>query len=162
MSSSVAAHVHPAPEVVLARGGLALPPARVDYLRRTHRVGLVLYTPGVLPHWGDDLRYVGRLVGDIPVATAAEAARLCSLNILALARTIMGSLDRVAGVRQLNVLVRAEAADGSYPRVADAASAVLYDVFGERGRHRREVIATTDLPHGSVVQVSAVLELSPA
>ena len=161
MPLAAVAPVRVAPEVVLARGGLVLPPARADYLRRSHRVGLVLYTPGVLPYWGDELRHTGRAIDEVPVSIAADAARLCSLNILALARAVVGSLDRVRGARQLNVLVRGEGLDGGYSRIADAASAVFYEVFGEAGRHRREVIATTDVPQGAVVQVSAVLELTP-
>jgi len=160
MSPPAVADVRPTPEVVLARGRVVLPPVRVDYLRRTHRVGSVLYTPGVLPYAGEELRFVGRLKEEVGLQDAAEAARLCSLNILSVVRTILGSLDRVSRVRQLNVLVRADAFDGGEPRVADAASAVLYEVFGESGRHRREVLATADLPQGAVVQVSAVLELT--
>jgi enamine deaminase RidA (YjgF/YER057c/UK114 family) len=133
---------------------------RDDDRRRLQRVGDVLYTPGILPTWGEELRAVGMVEEQVPLPAATEAARLCVLNMLALVRAELGSLDMVQGVSQLNVLVRSGNSSGAYARVADGASAALFEVFGERGRHRREVLATRDLPGGAVVQISGVLKLN--
>jgi enamine deaminase RidA (YjgF/YER057c/UK114 family) len=123
------------------------------------RVGEMLYTPAVIPRWGDELRYLGTVDDEVPVRTAARGARLCVHNILALLEEELGSLDRVRHVQQLNVLVRCSEGFLSPGRVADGASDALYQAFGERGRHRRSVVETDQLPEGAPVQVSAIFRI---
>ena len=138
---------------------LFLPPVRHEDRIQVRRVGEMLYTPAVIPRWGDELRYVGTVDADIPVRTAARGARLCVHNILALLEEELGSLDRVRHVQQLNVLVRCSEGFLSPGRVADGASDALYQAFGERGRHRRSVVETDLLPEGAPVQVSAIFRV---
>lgn len=136
-----------------------LPPVRHQDRIQVRRVGALLYTPAVLPHWGNELRYVGTVGADVPVRTAARGARLCVHNILALLEEELGSLDRVRQVQQLNVLVRCGEGFACPGRVADGASDALYQLFGERGRHRRSVVETDQLPEGAPVQVSAIVRV---
>jgi enamine deaminase RidA (YjgF/YER057c/UK114 family) len=138
---------------------LFLPPVRHEDRVLVRRVGEMLYTPAVIPRWGDELRYVGMVDAEIPVRTAARGARLCVHNILAMLEDELGSLDRVRHVQQLNVLVRCSDGFMSPGRVADGASDALYQAFGERGRHRRSVVETDVLPEGAPVQVSAIFRV---
>ena len=136
-----------------------LPPVRDEDRIQVRRVGALLYTPAVLPRWGDELRYLGTVDAAVPVRTAARAARLCVHNILALLEEELGSLDRVRQVEQLNILVRCSQGFLSPGRVADGASDALYQALGERGRHRRSVVETDELPDGAPVQVSAIFRV---
>lgn len=145
----------PGPEDV----ALFLPPVRHEDRIQLRRVGEMLYTPAVIPRWGDELRYVGTVDAEVPVRTAARGARLCIHNILAMLEEELGSLDRVRHVQQLNVLVRCSEGFLSPGRVADGASDALYQAFGERGRHRRSVVETDQLPEGAPVQVSAIFRV---
>jgi enamine deaminase RidA (YjgF/YER057c/UK114 family) len=138
---------------------LYLPPVRAADRAQLRRVGEMLYTPAVIPRWGDELRYVGTVDDQVPVRTAARGARLCVHNLLALLESELGSLDSVRHVQQLNVLVRCSEGFFSPGRVADGASEALYHAFGERGRHRRSVVETDDLPEGAPVQVSAIFRI---
>jgi enamine deaminase RidA (YjgF/YER057c/UK114 family) len=140
---------------------LFLPPVRHQDRVMMRRVGEMLYTPAVIPRWGDELRYIGTVDDQVPVRTAARGARLCVHNLLALLEDELGSLDRVRHVQQLNVLVRCSAGFLSPGRVADGASNALYQAFGERGRHRRSVVETDELPEGAAVQVSAIFRVDP-
>ncbi|MEA2682918.1 MAG: hypothetical protein QOK05_1246 [Chloroflexota bacterium] len=140
---------------------LFLPPVRQEDRILVRRVGEMLYTPAVIPRWGDELRYTGNVDEEIPVRTAARGARLCVHNLLALLEDQLGSLDRVLHVQQLNVLVRCSEGFLSPGRVADGASDALYQAFGERGRHRRSVVETDELPEGAPVQVSAIFRVEP-
>jgi enamine deaminase RidA (YjgF/YER057c/UK114 family) len=140
---------------------LFLPPVRDEDRLMMRRVGEMLYTPAVIPRWGDELRYTGSVDDQVPVRTAARGARLCVHNLLALLEDELGSLDRVRHVHQLNVLVRCSEAFLSPGRVADGASDALYQAFGERGRHRRSVVETDELPEGAPVQVSAIFRVDP-
>jgi len=139
---------------------LYLPPVRPQDRAEIRRVGEMLYTPAVIPRWGDELRYVGSVDDQVPVRTASRGARLCVHNLLALLEEELGTLDRVRHVQQLNVLVRCSDSFLTPGRVADGASEALYQAFGERGRHHRSVVETDDLPHGAPVQVSAIFRVS--
>jgi enamine deaminase RidA (YjgF/YER057c/UK114 family) len=139
---------------------LYLPPVRPEDRVLLRRVGEMLYTPAVIPRWGDELRYVGAVDEEVPVRTAARGARLCVHNLLALLQEELGSLDRVRQVQQLHVLVRCSETFLSPGRVADGASEALYQAFGERGRHHRSVVETDQLPEGAPVQVSAIFRIT--
>ena len=150
----------------LASGGeeelpLVLPPVRDEDRVQMRRVGEMLYTPAVIPRWGDEVRYVGSVDREVPARTAARAARLCVHNLLALLEDYLGTLDRVDHVQQLNVLVRCSDDFLSPGRVADGASDALYKAFGQRGRHRRSVVETEELPEGAPVQVSLIVRVTP-
>ena len=140
---------------------LFLPPVRDEDRVQLRRVGDMLYTPPMLPRWGDEVRYVGAVDAEVAVRTAARAARLCVLNALALMEDYLGSLDRVQQVQQVNVLVRCSEDFMSPGRVADGASEALYQALGERGRHHRSVVETDDLPEGAAVEVSLVARVRP-
>ncbi|MDQ6919974.1 MAG: RidA family protein [Candidatus Dormibacteraeota bacterium] len=144
------------PEQVLSGLTLTLPPAYPEDLSNVRRVGHILYTPGVLPRWGEEIRHVGRVGEEVPVRTAARAAQLCVHNIIALVRVELGSLDRIQQVMTINVLVRSAEGFENPGRVADGASQALYQIFGVHGRHHRTVLPTTELPHDASVQVSAI------
>lgn len=125
-------------------------------------VGELLYTSGVLPTWEGDLRFRG-VVGDgLSVADGAAAARLCALNILAVVRKEVGSLDHIASVVQLNGFVRSAPGFMQQPQVLNGASDLLVEVLGERGRHTRIALGAAELPLGAAVEVSAVLRLVEA
>ena len=149
---------------ISAAGGqdvaLFLPPVRAADRALVRRVGEMLYTPAVIPRWGDELRYVGSVDDQVAVRTAARGARLCVHNLLALLQEELGTLDNVRHVQQLNVLVRCSETFLSPGRVADGASEALYQAFSERGRHRRSVVETKELPEGAPVQVSAIFRVS--
>jgi enamine deaminase RidA (YjgF/YER057c/UK114 family) len=151
---------HVSPEQVLARLRLVLPPVREEDRMRLRQVGRVLYTPGILPHWGDTLRHVGSVDDDISVRVAVRAAQLCVHNLVALLREELGSLDRVQQVHQVNVLVSCSEGFENPARVADGASEAMFEIFGPRGRHRRDVLATRELPGGAPVQISAILQIA--
>jgi hypothetical protein len=133
-----------------------LPPVHADYLRDVRKVGEVLYTPGVLPFWGEEMRHTSESVR--PRLRASEAAaRLCVRQLVVLLREELGNLDRVDQVTRLNILVRGSEGSRNLSRIADSASVEMVAIFGKRGRHLREVVATGDLPGGAPVQLSAVV-----
>jgi enamine deaminase RidA (YjgF/YER057c/UK114 family) len=156
------AHVdqHLSPEQVLAGLRLVLPPVRPEDRSRLRLVGRVLYTPGILPYWGEALRHTGSVDAEVSVRIAVRAAQLCVHNIVALVREELGTLDRVQQVHQLNVLVNCSPGFENPSRIADGASEALFEIFGARGRHRRDVVDTRDLPGGAPVQVAAVMQIA--
>ena len=116
--------------------------------------GGVARTSGQLPrdHRGD-LVHPGVLGNELTVEQGAEAARWCALNALSVLRDELGALDRVD--RVLTVLGFVASAPGfvQQPAVVDGASRLLFDVFGDAGRHSRSAIGVAALPRGGAVEI---------
>jgi enamine deaminase RidA (YjgF/YER057c/UK114 family) len=141
---------------------LPQPPAALGPYPAVQVVGDLLYTTAVLPMWDGELRYQGALGSKVPLASGVAAARLCGLNLLALIRAHLGTLDDVRQVVQVIGLVNSAPGFAQQSKVMNGLSDVLYDVFGERGRHNRTALGTTELPLDASVQATAVVRIDPS
>lgn len=152
------------PEARLHALGIELPqpPAALGDYPAVQTVGDLLYTTAVLPTWGGELRHAGALGSEVPLTTGIAAARLCGLNLLALIRSHVGSLDNVKQVVQVVGLVHSAPGFAQQSKVMNGLSDLLYEVFGERGRHNRTALGTTDLARNATVQATAVVRIEPA
>jgi len=117
-------------------------------------------TSGQLPrdHEGK-LVHPGTLGAGIGVDEGAEAARWCALNALSVLRAGLGSLDRIARVLTVLGFVACTHAFEQQPAVVDGASRLLYDVFGDAGRHTRSAIGVAALPRGGAVEIEVEVAL---
>ena len=96
---------------------------------------------------------------DLDVKAGREAAYTAALNALALTKKQLGSLNRVSRVVRLGVYVAATPEFTEHPKVADAASELLRDVFGEKMVSSRLVFGVASLPLRSPVELEVILEL---
>lgn len=103
----------------------------------------------------------GAVGAGVDVEEAAGAARRCALQALSILRQELGSLDRVAGVVKLTVYVAAVEGFAEHPKVANGASDLLVEVFGEEGRHARAAVGVASLPLGAPVEVEFIFRLTP-
>lgn len=149
------------PEQRLIELGLVLPAAAAPVAAYipTRRVGNLLYVSGQIPLRDGKLIATGRVPGAVSLELARECARQCALNGLAAARAAMGSLDRVVQVVRVGCFVACEDGFGEQPKVANAASEVLVEVFGEAGRHARAAVGTNALPLNVPVEVEFLFEV---
>jgi enamine deaminase RidA (YjgF/YER057c/UK114 family) len=153
------------PEARLKELGIELPapPKPLGDYPSVRVVGDLLYTTAVLPVWNGELEYVGSLGSEVSLADGAAAARLCGLNLLALARASTGgSLDNVRQVVQVIGLVNSAPGFAQQSKVLNGLSDLLYEVFGDAGKHNRTALATLDLPLNASVQATAVMRIDPA
>ena len=90
-----------------------------------------------------------------------QAATTAALNALALTRQQLGSLNRVSRVIRVGVYVAATPEFTEHPKVADAASELLRDVFGDQTVSSRLVFGVASLPLGSPVELEVILEVKP-
>jgi enamine deaminase RidA (YjgF/YER057c/UK114 family) len=117
-------------------------------------------TSGQLPRDHDgQLVHPGVLGADVTVEQGADAARWCALNALSVLRAALGELDRIE--RVLTVLGFVASAPGfvAQPAVVDGASRLLYDVFGDAGRHSRSAVGVAALPRGGAVEIEVEVAL---
>jgi enamine deaminase RidA (YjgF/YER057c/UK114 family) len=151
------------PEERLAERGLELPPpprAVASYVGAVTAGDLVFVSGhGPLDVSGRAV-HTGKLGRDVDVPTGQQAAQLTILNLLASLKAEIGELDRVRRVVKLLVLVNSDPDFREQHLVANGASDVLVDVFGEeRGRHARSAIGMAALPFGICVEIEGVFAL---
>ena len=94
---------------------------------------------------------------DVDFETAVRAARICGINLLAQMKAALGSLDRVERVVKLGAFINSAGDFTDQPKVANGASELMQDVFGEAGRHARSAVGVPVLPLGAAVEVDAIV-----
>src|SRR5213596_1030627 len=117
------------------------------------QTGDLLFLSGMLPTEGRSAKFIGRVGAELDVETGRKAAYLAGLNALAVAREYLGSLDKVTRVIRLGVLVATAGDVRDQPKVADAASDLLQDVFGKDMNPCRLVYGVASLPLGTPVEL---------
>lgn len=145
----------------LAELGIELPEPPVAiaaYLPAVVQNGLV-WVSGQIPFRDGGLPRVGLVGRDISVEDAVEEARFCALNAVAQLRAAAGSLDRVERIVKVTVFVASSDGFHAQPLVANGASELLQQVFGESGRHARSAIGVAELPLGAPVEVELIAAL---
>ena len=99
----------------------------------------------------------GRLGEDMDVDAGTAAARRCGIMLIAQMKAALGSLDRVQRVVKLGAFVSSAASFTDQPKVANGASVLMQEVFGEAGRHARSAVGVPVLPLGVAVEIDAIV-----
>lgn len=150
------------PEARLEAIGLSLPPAPeavANYVGLV-RVGELAFVSGHGPIENGELVYRGKLGRDMETETGQEAARLVTLNMLATLKADLGELDRVERVVKLLVMVNSAPDYTEQPLVANGASDLLVEIFGEeRGKHGRSAVGMGALPYGISVEIEGIFQV---
>ena len=123
------------------------------------QTGNLLFLSGMLPTEGREARVIGRLGAELDVEAARKAAHLAALNVLAVARKHLGSLNKVTRVVRLGVSVATVGDIRDQPKVADAASQLLQDIFGKEKSPCRLVYGVASLPLGTPVELEVIFEV---
>jgi enamine deaminase RidA (YjgF/YER057c/UK114 family) len=148
------------PSARLAELGIELPQAAAPvaaYVPVVVASGLA-HVSGQLPFVGGQL-VTGRLGEDVTLDEGYAAARACGLMILAQLEAALGSLDRVERVVKLGAFVSSAEGFTDQPKVANGASELMAQVFGEAGKHARSAVGVPVLPLGAAVEVDAIVAL---
>ena len=143
----------------LAELGITLPePAApvAAYVPSVEANGL-LHISGQISFAEDGSLIKGRLGEDVDLDGGVEAARRCGIMLLAQMKAALGSLDRVEKIVKLGVFVNSTPAFTDQPKVANGASELMQEVFGEAGRHARSAVGVAVLPLGVAVEVDAIV-----
>ncbi|RQP11015.1 MAG: RidA family protein [Microbacteriaceae bacterium] len=146
----------------LAELGLALPPVvpPVAAYVPAQISGNLVYTAGQLPMIGGVLPATGKVGAEVGAEEAKEFARVCALNALAAAESVIGSLDRVTKVVKVVGFVASAPDFTSQPGVVNGASELLGEIFGEAGKHARSAVGVAVLPLDAPVEVELILEFA--
>lgn len=119
--------------------------------------GSVVMISGQIPMRDGRLIATGAVPSAVNLETARECARQCVLNGLASLAAEVGSLERVRRIIRLGVFVACDPGFIDHPKVANGASDLLVELFGESGRHARAAVGAPSLPLGAPVEVEMMV-----
>ena len=142
--------------------GIALPaaPKPVAAYVPAVRTGNLVFVSGQLPFANGALLATGPVPSKVGLEPAQAAARQCVLNGLAiLSEMLGGNLERVERIVRIGVFVQSDTGYGDQPKVANGASELLQQIFGERGRHARAAVGTNALPLDASVEIEFLVEV---
>ena len=122
------------------------------------RAGDLLFISGQIPVRDGKVAFTGRVSED-NLETAKSSARLCAINVLAQIKREARSLDRVAKVVRVSGFVNSGSDFAMHPKVIDAASDLIYEVFGDAGRHSRIAVGVSSLPLDSMTEIDATVQV---
>ena len=122
------------------------------------RVGNLLFLSGHIAKM-DGKPWVGQLGGDLTTEQGKDAARAVAIDLLGTLHGALGCLEMVQRVVKLLVLVNSSASFTEQHLVANGASELLVEVFGEKGKHARAAFGVAQIPFGSCVEIELIAEV---
>jgi enamine deaminase RidA (YjgF/YER057c/UK114 family) len=123
------------------------------------RTGNYVFTSGQLPMRDGQLTTTGKVGGDVSPEEAVECARVCALNAIAAVRSVIGDLSQVKRIVKVVAFVASTPDFTGQPGVANGASELFGDVFGEAGQHARSAVGVPVLPLDAPVEVELIVEV---
>ena len=139
---------------------LSAPPEPFGTYVEAVQTGNLLFLTGMLPTEGREAKFIGHVGKELDIEAGRKATYLATLNVLAIARQHLGSLDKVTRIVRLGVSVATSGDVRAHPTVADAASELLQDIFGKEKNPCRLVYGVASLPLGTPVELEVIFEVA--
>ncbi len=148
-------------EARLVELGIQLPaaPTPLGSYVEAVQVGNLLFLSGMLPVIDHRPVYMGKIGGELDAKAGREAAHIAALNALAALKNHLGSLDRIKRVVRIGIFMTTAEGFVDHPAVADGASDLFRDAFGEQNMAVRSVIGVASLPLGVPIEVEATFQI---
>ena len=138
---------------------LPTPPTPAGSYVAVVRTGNLLYISGQIPMENGKLLYTGK-VSDENLETAQKSAKMCAINILAQIKRELGDFEKVSRIVRLSGFVNSDPEFSQHPKVINAASDLLFEIFGEKGKHSRIAVGVANLPLNSMTEIDAIVEVT--
>lgn len=122
--------------------------------------GDLVFTAGQIATAGGEVKFKGKIGKEFSPEEGYQAARLCAINTLAVLKAAAGSLDKVEQIVKVVVFVNSAAGFTGQPAVANGASELYQQVFGEKGRHARSAVGAPELPLDTACEVEVIARIS--
>lgn len=123
--------------------------------------GNLVFISGQVTLAADGLKFVGTVGKELSLDDGKAAARLCVVNVISqLKAACGGDLDRVRRCVKITVFVNAVPGFAEHPEVANGASDVIVEIFGDAGKHARAAVGAGSLPRNVACEVEAIFEIA--
>ena len=142
--------------------GLELPPASIPIANfvTAVRTGNLLFVAGHVPRKPESGPLnPGKLGRDVTIEQGYQSARLAALNCLASIKASIGDLDKVKRVVKLLCMINGTPEFGDQPKVANGASDLLVELYGDQGRHARSAVGMGALPGNNCIEIEMIVEV---
>lgn len=123
------------------------------------KVEKYVYTSGQLPFIAGKLQYTGKVGVEVSLEEAQKAAETSIINCLGAVKAVVGSLDAIEEIVKLTAFVNCHADFTDQPKVANGASDLLGEIFGEAGKHSRSAVGVNVLPLNAPVEIEMIVKL---
>jgi enamine deaminase RidA (YjgF/YER057c/UK114 family) len=123
------------------------------------KTGNLLFISGQIPMENGKVIFTGK-VTDENLETAQKSARMCAINILAQIKREVGDFEKVSRIVRLSGFVNSDPNFTMHPKVINAASDLIFEIFGDKGKHSRIAVGVASLPLGSMTEIDAIVEIS--
>jgi enamine deaminase RidA (YjgF/YER057c/UK114 family) len=122
--------------------------------------GNLVFIAGQVPFENGKINYTGKVGKDIDINKAKEVAKICGLNVISvLKNAVNGDLSKVKKCVKLGIFVSCTSDFHQQPEVANGASDLMVEIFGENGKHARFAVGANSLPRNVPVEVDAIFEI---
>jgi enamine deaminase RidA (YjgF/YER057c/UK114 family) len=138
---------------------LPSPPTPAGSYVAVVKTGNLLFISGQIPMVNGKLLYTGK-VTDENLETAQKSAKTCAINILAQLKRELGDFEKVSKIVRLSGFVNSDPEFSQHPKVINAASDLLHEIFGEKGIHSRIAVGVANLPLNSMTEIDAIVEVA--
>ncbi len=137
---------------------IPIPPTPAGSYIPLVRTGNLLYVSGQIPLQDGKVAFTGK-VSDVNIETAQKSARICAINILAQLKKELGDLEKISRFVRLSGFVNSVPEFTQHPKVINAASDLLYEIFGDHGKHTRIAVGVSSLPLDAMTEIDAIVEI---
>ena len=139
---------------------LPLPPKPAGSYIPVVKTGNLLFVSGQIPMKEGKVAFQGRVPDNVSIEDAQKAAKLCIINALAQLKSELGSLDKITKIVRVSGFVNSSQDFSEQPKVINAASDLLFEIFGDSGKHSRIAIGVASLPLNSTVEIDLIVEIN--
>ncbi len=141
--------------------GLELPdaPKPSGHYLGSVRSGQFLFISGVTCKWNGELPYKGQVGADLSIEDGYEAAKITTLNHLAIIKEVVGCFRLVDRIVKVTGYVNCSQGFTEVPGVINGSSELLMNVFGENGKHARCAVGVCSLPGNAAVETDLLVAL---
>ncbi|MBI5864609.1 MAG: RidA family protein [Planctomycetes bacterium] len=122
--------------------------------------GDMLILSGQIPVKDGKIQFAGQVGLELRLEAAQDAARLCTMNALAVAADAAGGIDNIARILKVVVYVASHEDFTDQHKVANGASELLVSIFGDAGKHARAAVGVAELPLNSAVEIDITFAVS--
>ncbi|TBR11332.1 MAG: RidA family protein [Candidatus Nitrosotenuis sp.] len=122
--------------------------------------GNLAFVSGQIPMQDGKVAYTGKVPTERTIEDAQSAAKICAVNILAQLKANLGSLDKISKIVRVSGFVNSASDFTEQPKIINAASDLLFEIFGEKGKHSRIAVGVSSLPLNSTVEIDMIAEFT--
>ena len=122
--------------------------------------GNLAFVSGQIPIKDGNLKFTGKVPDEQSIETAQDAAKLCIINALAHLNAHLGTLDNITKIVRISGFVNSNPSFIEQPKIINAASDLLFKIFGEAGKLSRIAVGVSSLPLNSTVEIDMIVEVS--